>query len=511
MRSTFAGLNTMVRGLMTSQTQLNTVGHNITNSSTEGYSRQSVNAVATPPQTLYGSYGQNQIGTGVDAQSITRARDVYADRQYWQENSSSEYYNSQQTNYGKIETIFDETDNSGLQTVLSNFSGIWGTLSGSKASDYSTRVQVLAYGKDLANKITDDVSKLQDTIADNNSSIELKVESVNQLTSSIYDLNKKIVQSEATGGKANDLRDSRDLLVDKLSKLINVDVTEKANGSYSIVASGNTLVDGDGHMELATQTSSNSNYGVQDVNIIVKTTGTTFSPTSGELKGLQDSNTANKEYIDQLGTMTTYLLTTFNNQHKAGYGIDTSETTGTNFFGVNGKDYSTLAYNQTTGTWQLGGSTVDLQNVFNEFSVNSVFYNSGGTDLIAAKSAKTSTTSGSSTGEDTAGGANATILKNLLSSTSSSALNNTTLGAYYIGLLGKLGVDSAAVNRKVTTQDTIKTQIENLRQETAGVNTNEELSNMIKFQQGYSAASRCLTTMDEMLDKLINSTGTVGR
>lgn len=511
MRSTFAGLNTMVRGLMTSQTQLNTVGHNITNASTDGYSRQTVNAVATPSQTLYGSYGPIQVGTGVDAQSIVRARDVYADRQYWQESSSSEYFNAQQKNYDKVETIFDETDDSGLQTVLSNFSGIWGTLSGSKASDYSTRVQVLAYGKDLATKITDDVSKLQDTIADNNSSIELKVESVNQLTSSIYDLNKKIVQAEATGGMANDLRDSRDYMVDQLSKLINVNITEKDNGSYSIVSNGNTLVDGDGHMELATQTSSNSNYGVQDVNIVVKNTGTTFSPTSGELKGLQDSNTANKDYIDQLGTMTAYLLTTFNDQHKAGYGIDSAETTGTNFFGADGKDYSTLAYNQTTGKWELGGSTVNLQDVFDEFSVNSVFYNTGGTDLIAAKSAKASTTSGSTTGENTAGGANATILKNLLSSTSSSKLNNTTLGGYYIGLLGKLGVDAAAVDRKVTTQSTITTQVENLRQETAGVNTNEELTNMIKFQQGYSAASRCLTTMDEMLDKLINSTGSVGR
>jgi flagellar hook-associated protein 1 FlgK len=506
MRSTFAGLNTMVRGLMTSQTQLNTVGHNIANASTDGYSRQGVNAVATPSQTLYGSYGQNQIGTGVDAQSITRARDVFADRQYWQENSSTKYYGAQQTNYDKIETIFGETDKSGLQTSLSNFAGIWDTLSGSKASDYPTRVQVLGYGKDLATKITDDVSKLQDLNADNNSSIELKVESVNQLTSSIYDLNKKIVQAEATGGMANDLRDSRDFLVDKLSALVNVDVTEKENGSFSITSSGNTLVDGDGYMELATQTSTNDNYGMQDVKIVIKKTGTDFNPTSGELKGLQDSNAQNKEYIDQLGTMTAYLLTTFNDQHKAGYGIDASKTTGMNFFGVDGKDYSSLAYNQASGTWQLNGADINLQDVFSEFTVNSVFYKTKSdgtlnTDVIAARSAE----------ENIAGGSNATLLKNLINSTASSKLNNTTLGSYYIGILGKLGVDAAAVDRKMTTQDTIMTQVGNWRDETAGVNTNEELTNMIKFQQGYSAASRCLTTMDEMLDKLINSTGTVGR
>lgn len=511
MRSTFAGLNTMVRGLMTGQLQLDTVGHNITNANTEQYSRQRVETVATPSQTIYGSYGTVQIGTGVDAPAINRLRDVYADRQYWQEQSSTKYYTAQQLNYDKVETIFDESTDSGLQTVLNNFEGIWGTLSGSKASDYSTRVQVREYGKDLATKITSDVEKFQDLIEDNNSSIELKVESVNQLTSSIHFLNKKIVQQEATGGMANDLRDSRDLLVDKLSALINIEVTEKNNGSYSITSNGNTLADGDGSMELATKVSSNSNYGVRDIEIVVKKTGTSFNPTGGELKGLQDSNIANKDYIENLGTMTAYLLSTFNDQHKAGYGIDNDETTGTNFFGVNGKNYSSLAYNQTTKTWEMNGATVDLQDLFSEFTVNDVFYQSGGTDLIAAKSAKTPSSGGSSNGEDTAGGANATLLKNLIGSTSSDKLNNTTLKAYYIGILGKLGVDASAVDRKMMTQETVMTQIENLRQETMGVNTNEELTNMIKFQQGYSAASRCLTTMDEMLDKLINSTGTVGR
>lgn len=507
MRSTFAGLNTMVRGLVTSQLQLDTVGHNITNTDTDGYSRQTVNTAATASQTIYGFYGSLQVGTGVNAESITRARDTYADKQYWQENSTTEYATAKQTAYGTIESIFDETDDSGLGTILSNFATAWSTLANGASTD-SNRTNVVSCGTELATKINDDVSQLQDLISTNNTAIELNVESVNQYTSSIAALNKQIVQTEATGGSANDLRDSRDLLVDKLSALVNVNVTEKANGSYSITSSGNTLVDEDSYTELATTTTSNSNYGVQDVTVVIKTTGTALNATDGKLKGLQDATTEAKSYIDDLGTMSAYLLTTFNTAHKAGYGLN--DETGHNFFGTDGTDYSSLAYNSATGTWQMTVSSVttdvNLTDVFNALETNSIFDESGGNSYVAAKDAAGTSTS------TTADGDNATTLCNLIGSTKDSTLlGGATLEGYYTSTLTALGVDSAAVDRQVSTQTTIMTQVTDTRESTAGVNSSEELTNMIKFQQAYSASSRCLTTMDEMLDKLINSTGVVGR
>ena len=78
-------------------------------------------------------------------------------------------------------------------------------------------------------------------------------------------------------------------------------------------------------------------------------------------------------------------------------------------------------------------------------------------------------------------------------------------------MIGQLGIQAQEAERNVTNQETIVSQVEGWRQQVCGVNWDEELSNMIKFNKGYSACSRCLTTMDEMLDKLINSTGTVGR
>ena len=78
-------------------------------------------------------------------------------------------------------------------------------------------------------------------------------------------------------------------------------------------------------------------------------------------------------------------------------------------------------------------------------------------------------------------------------------------------MMGKLGIDAQGVDRSVTNQENIMTQINNWRGSVSGVNWDEELTDMIRFQTAYKSCSRCLTAMDEMLDKLINSTGVVGR
>ena len=83
MKSTFGGLNTVVRGLYAQQVSLDTVGHNISNTNTDGYSRQGVNLSTTRPESIYTANGENQSGTGVNVQSVTRARDIYIDRQMW--------------------------------------------------------------------------------------------------------------------------------------------------------------------------------------------------------------------------------------------------------------------------------------------------------------------------------------------------------------------------------------------------------------------------------------------
>ena len=91
------------------------------------------------------------------------------------------------------------------------------------------------------------------------------------------------------------------------------------------------------------------------------------------------------------------------------------------------------------------------------------------------------------------------------------AIGTVSLFSYYNGQMTTMGSRAEAMKHNVDFQDNVMTQVSNLRESTSGVNWDEELTNMIMFQQGYGACSRCLTTMDEMLDKLINGTGTVGR
>lgn len=522
MRSTFAGLNTMVRGLEYSQIALNTVGHNISNANTDGYSRQRVNATAMPSRTLYGFSGLAQVGQGVDIVSIVRARDVFADKQYWRESANTEYATAKQQTYDKIESIFSDLKGVGIQGAMNEF---WQSLKNlsTAASDGSMRTLVRDKGKVLVEKIQKDTSQLQDLIEDNTTSLEMKVQSVNQITKQIAALNKQIITAEGTGGMANDLRDTRDSLVDQLSKLINVSVRENANGSYSITSEGNSMVEGDGYSELDTISTPNREYGTRDVKVVFKNSRAAFNMQNGELKGLQDSIETAKGYIDDMARISAYLLTEFNAQHQQGFGIN--DETGINFFGrdgeVNADNSGNLLYEFDPATNTViakdrDGLVLDTFNtieMIQELSVNSRFdaedsaTGAMGTDLIAAKS-KSSTDPDA---EDVASGSNALLLGELINTNKSAMLGNSTLTGFYTGMIAELGVAAQSVDRTVTNQENIMAQTEDWRSRVSGLNWNEELTDMIRFQQAYKSASRCLTAMDEMLDKLINGTGSVGR
>ena len=84
-------------------------------------------------------------------------------------------------------------------------------------------------------------------------------------------------------------------------------------------------------------------------------------------------------------------------------------------------------------------------------------------------------------------------------------VSTISINQYYNGMMSKLGANAENIDKTMKQQDDLMTQISQWRQST------EELTNMLKFQTGYGACSRVLTSMDEMLDKLINGTGMVGR
>ena len=553
-RSTFAGLNTMYRGVSTNRLSLETVGHNMTNASAPGYSRQRVNQAATMADEVYTTAGQQYVGTGTDALSIKRARDIYADKQFWRENSTLNYYETRRKNYEKLEVVFKDNDKTGIQEAMADFYKSWVDMS-KEASTTSQRVAILEKAGVLCDRIHKAGKQLQDQIKSEYADLRLNVTKVNELTSQIVELNRAIMSREAAGGSANDLRDARDNLADELAQYMNVSVNEdKASGMYTIVSNGVSMVNGITKLNLTLGPKDadgkvvgipNKDYGVTDYNIEIDGTGVLFDPLTGKLKAKQDSIAEDKGYMDNLANMAAFLMTTFNDQHQQGIGMDQNRTTGLNFFGdqntlyqfqhnaVTGENSVTstayaggLTNTQTvvggkvhvnvTGTGTATNDTLKGYRLIDALRINQKLTAPDGERLIASAAWEVDPAN-NPVKNGTADGEVAVLLSTLLNQGDASrtvancAIGESSLFNYYNNAMTKLGVDASACQTLQKQQEDVLEQVSQWRTETAGVNWDEELTNMIMFQQGYSACSRCLTTMDEMLDKLINSTGVVGR
>lgn len=628
MRSTFSGLNTVVLGLSAQKMSLDTVGHNIANANTTGYSRQRVNLATAVPQTVYTGKGSVQVGNGVLTESIIRIRNSYIDQQMWKETSTLGYGQTVLSNLNQIEGVFQEPTETGMQTVLDKFWKAWNTLS-TNASDNGSRTALRERGVELVDAIQQANTQLRSMVTDINSVIGIRVDTINQITSELLSLNKQIVQIEA--GKtdhANDLRDRRDNLVDQLSQIINVRVTEDKDGNYTIQSSGLVLVDGHGTNKLKVESRKDLDYGYEVVDVKDAATGIIINFTSGEIKGLidsrdktaadstddaRDSDLSVKAYLNKLSTMSQFLLQEFNAVHRDGYGTDNNS--GYNFFGA-ASNSSVTDYNNSANYAALFGSNYDnpdnpgvprAQLWIDALVVNAdLFDPNNGLSHIAAKtmvgslnitqgnpSGGKAVVGGNYTGaaadlpveykiriqskatdtgavtsieflgadgvtwtsispepnqvsepkkfslpngitirltpdkdnsindtytftipkepQGNAAGDNAINLGNRLKVDVSNLLGGSSLDTFYGSMIGALGVQTQNAERLTENQQTLVNQITNWRESVSGVNMDEEISDMIRFQKGYNAAARVLTTMDEMLDKLINGTGVVGR
>ena len=576
MRSTFAGLNTMVRGIQNNQLSLDTTGHNITNASTEGYSRQRVDSAATNYQERPSLYGGVYVGGGVDVVALNRARNIYADKQYWSENSAQNLYKTYKTNYDKVETIFNDSKKTGILNAMQQFYSAWVNLS-DYASDAASRTAVITKGNNLVDRIKTAAKQLQGQIGAQYEEIGIQLGKLNGLTKEVARLNKSIMLSETNGARANDLRDQRDLLVDRISEITNVNVYEESNGQYTVVSNGMSLVQRENSLTLEmSPPMNNERYGISDFSIrVVEAGGIGYVPQSGVLKALQDTIVQDKGHIDQLADISATLLTTFNDVHKLGVGIDKEETSWMNFFGQNsftsptGTTYAHMQY-----TWEIDTTTDERymvavgatrtvtkiagppsktkvettaagatpqdrlrsMQIINALKVSDELTAPGGQNLVAArqiidpatgaKLVPTLTAAHSSYEyEDswvngTGDGTMAVELSKLFNIDQAATMNprgttraisTVSINQYYNGMMSRLGADAENIDRTLKQQDDLMTQIEQWRQSTSGVDWNEELTNMLKFQTGYGACSRVLTSMDEMLDKLINGTGMVGR
>ncbi|MCR5255846.1 MAG: flagellar hook-associated protein FlgK [Acetatifactor sp.] len=227
MSSTFFGLNIAYTGLLASNAAVNTTANNISNVQTEGYSRQQVNQRAASAIQTFQTYGC--AGAGVETLSIERVRDNFYDEKYWDNQSRFGEYNMKQYYMKQIETYFeDDGTNAGFQTTFDNFiiNGLQELLKDPNSA--SAKAQFIGLGESLTEYFNGLAGNMELLQSDVNQEIKLKVDEINSLASQISTLNKQINTIELTGITANELRDQRTLLLDQLSEIVDVNVTETA-------------------------------------------------------------------------------------------------------------------------------------------------------------------------------------------------------------------------------------------------------------------------------------------
>ncbi len=247
MSSTFFGLNIGKSGLYAYQSALDTTSHNISNAETEGYTRQVMGQKASKALAMNSTYGM--AGTGVSVTGVNQQRDEYYDLKYWKNNTIYGEYSGKQYFMQEIENYFNEVSVDGFTTTFNSMYDSLQELS-KNPSSLTVRTQVVNYANSLTDYFNATYNNLQSVQEECNFEIRNKVDQINSSAQQIAALTKQINTLEVTGEKANDLRDQRALLVDKLSEVANISVTEKVVGSglgvtsYVVKLNGSTLVDG---------------------------------------------------------------------------------------------------------------------------------------------------------------------------------------------------------------------------------------------------------------------------
>lgn len=545
MGESFFGFNVAVRGLFSAQRNLDTVNHNLNNINTPGYSRQQSVQVASRPMAL--ADGTGMMGTGAEVTSVRRIRDEYLDFKYWSENISFGEWTAKKEALSDIEVTFNEPSNSGFTTIMSDFYDSMQELA-KDPSSAAVRSLVKQRGVTLAKYFNSMASHFEELQKDLNYKIQTKVEAVNSYATQIMQLNRQIYITELDGNVANDMRDQRTLLVDNLSKIVNIDASEVVAGRlpdgredkhFLVTISGKALVDHFTISELAlvqrdvTQKVNNEDVG--NLYEVKWADGNKLNIKGGELRGYLDvrdgnegSNNGpngiaspnykgipfyqkklnefvqtfarafNEGYIDTDATKGYSATDTFGTGHADGYGYGPGATLpGTRFF--------TMTFNKQAMSSEdfTDGIPLPTDPGYNEAVYN--LYSS-----ITAKNFAVSS--------DILDDYNLIATSNVVGQAGNIEVLNELLGYrrnddmfaegapedFMKSLVATLGIDTEQAGNYRSNQQVVVKQIVNRRLSDSGVSINEEMTNLVKFQQAYSASAKMIQTMNEVYETLIN-------
>jgi flagellar hook-associated protein 1 FlgK len=324
------GLEIGRRGLHAHQQSLAVTGHNLDNINTEGYSRQRLELSAFEPIFMPGlnrAETPGQIGQGVIGLRLERIRDELLDRRIVAQASSEGYWNVRDRYIREMEQFHLETGSNSVRGKMDKFWDAWQELS-LHAADSEFRTAVLQRGKTLIDGIHNHFHNLKRLQTQVDSDIQITVSNVNELTRQIAALNGDIQRIKAMGDSPNDLMDRRDLLVDRLSSLIEVTVSQKDPDEFMVHTSGHILVQGqhtrqfDMRKDMDTEGYARIYWRDLQQEIVF---------TRGSLGALLELRDATIEHeIQGLNNMTMNFTDLVNEIHRDAYGAN--GTTGLNFF-----------------------------------------------------------------------------------------------------------------------------------------------------------------------------------
>jgi len=463
MANLITSLYTGASGIYASQTAVQITGNNITNASTEGYTRQAANVVSNTPLTQSGL----TYGTGSSVDSIDRSSDTFITKQLLAQGATYGEYDGASTPLSDIEQVLDISDTS-LSSDIDSFFDAWEELSTNPAGT-TERQQVIQEAADLAEHFQQIDQQLGDVVESINTSIESIIPDLNDNLLQIANLNQSIMQAEMSGGDANTLRDQRDLLVQEVSETCGATMYTDSNGMLCLqLENGLPLVTGNVASTLSTTT-------VSGLSEITLTTGNTsfdldYEDFSGELKGLLEVRDVTiPEFQNDIDLLAYTIATDVNTMITASGGLDLDGNVATDLFTL------TAPTSATADAWE--GAAASIVVAFDDPS------------LIAAG------TTGST--------ADNSLCLDIAALRETTNINGATYTEEYARIAANAGLLVVSNEQRLTASSESMDELSTKRDSISGVSTDEEMVLLIQYQAGYEAASNYIGVVQEMLDTLL--------
>lgn len=486
MSSTFLGIEMSRRGLQANRLALEVTGHNVANAGTEGYTRQEAVFIASAPLS-YPVTGTipGQVGTGVEVDRIRRIRNEYLDQQVWEASATHSYWQQNTETLLKVESAFPEPAAPGIQNALVDFYNNWQELNntpqdpGLKSVIWESAGQLTT----LFNQSFSQLKAIDETIAVysdgilTGGSMQDMVSDINSLVGQVAELNTSIVRSINLGAEPNDLMDKRDLLLDRLSEYGPLNATIVTDGTKAGTVTLTFL-----GQDILKENNIPASLSVKILNdpgapvsylagnteaVLVFNAGTstekqvnltTFDNgiNKGALAGLESARQKNLSYIDMLNRLAVSIGDEINSLEP----VKDTALTGSKDFFTYGSDPGKAALN------------FDLSALVKK-DANQI----DGTKALAV--------------------ANTRYEK-------AADIGGVTFEQYYRQIMSGIGAGLEYSAQRVENQEAIREQLFNIRESAGGVNLDEELTRMVQYQHSHAAVAKVMSTMDEMLDLLIN-------